>query len=81
MEHEELIIDVGHKYKGRFIEEAQCPECHSVHDFECVNSGIEDNFYFYRCECGCGAMWTQFYRLVFDSIRIDQPVNKENDNA
>ena len=81
MEHEELIIDVGHKYKGRFIEEAQCPECHSVHDFECVNSGIEDNFYFYRCECGCGAMWTQFYRLVFDSIRIDKPIDKENDNA
>ena len=79
MEHEELIIDVGQKYKGRFIEEAQCPECHSEDDFECVDSGFEDNFYFYRCECGCGAIWTQFYRLVFDSIRIDQPVNKETD--
>ncbi len=79
MEHEELIIDVGHKYKGRFIEEAECPECHSVHDFECVDSGIEDNFYFYRCECRCSAIWTEFHRLTFDSIIIHQPVNKETD--
>jgi hypothetical protein len=79
MEHEEIIIDVGQKYKGRFIEEAECPECHSYDHYECVDSGLEDNFYFYRCECQCGSIWTEFHRLTFDSIRIDQPVNKETD--
>ena len=79
MEHEEIIIDVGQKYKCRFIEEAQCPECHSYDDFEYVDSGLSDNFYYYDLECKCGAIWTELHRLVFDSIRIDQPVNKETD--
>lgn len=77
MENPEIIIDVGHKYKGRFIQEAQCPECHSEDNYECPDSGIEDNFYFYKLECECGAIWREFHRLVFDSIIIDQPVNNE----
>jgi hypothetical protein len=80
MEHYiEEYYDVGQKYKGYFIKENECPECHSDADIEYLDSGIGDEFYFYEMECGCGARWTEFHRLVFDSIRIDQPVNKETD--
>ena len=59
--------------------EFHCPHCGSD-DYQTLDSGIEDDYYFYSNECqNCQTMYTEWYRLEFREIVYDIEEEKVTD--